>query len=199
MMLLDLFETGKQEVKNGWFIFEPNFLSEVRKNQLFKELHESLAWKGGEIKLFGKQHAIPRKEVYFSDNQKEYAYAGKKMKISEWNSSVNILKTELNKRFNQDFNACLCNLYQDGKDSNGWHADNEKELGLNPVIASVSLGATRKFSVKHNQTKQKFDFQLNSGSLLIMGGEMQHFYKHTVPKQLKVNAPRINLTFRRII
>ncbi|MGB0933476.1 MAG: alpha-ketoglutarate-dependent dioxygenase AlkB family protein [Lishizhenia sp.] len=198
-MLLDLFDVEKKEVENGWYIFHPHFLSAEESNHLFNHLHSQLSWKGGEIVLFGKKHKIPRKEVYFSDHQKEYAYAGKKMEISPWNSSVDAIRERLNKEFKQNFNACLCNLYENGLHSNGWHADNEKELGLNPVIASLSLGVTRKFSLKHNQTKNKLDFQLNAGSLLIMGGEMQHYYKHTVPKQLKVNDPRINLTFRRIV
>ena len=92
----------------------------------------------------------------------------------------------------------LANLYRDGKDSNGWHADNERELGKNPLIASLSLGATRRFDLRHNLTKEKISFELKPGSLLIMGGEMQHFWKHQVPKSFLAANMRINLTFRKV-
>lgn len=90
----------------------------------------------------------------------------------------------------------LANLYRDGKDSNGWHADDEKELGKNPLIASLSLGAQRRFDLRHNLTKEKISLELESGSLLLMGGAMQHFWKHQIAKSTKVSGPRINLTFR---
>ena len=99
-----------------------------------------------------------------------------------------------------EFNAVLLNLYRDGKDSNGWHADNEKELGKNPVIASISLGEERFFHLKHRtQKEQRLKIALKHGSLLIMGGEMQHYWLHQIPKTAKKIAPRINLTFRNII
>ena len=90
-------------------------------------------------------------------------------------------------------------MYRNGQDSNGWHADDEKELGQNPIIASLSFGATRRFDLKHKLTNERISFELNSGSLLVMGGEMQHFWKHQIPKQKKIDEPRINLTFRKII
>lgn len=198
MMLLDIFDSEKQYIENGWFIFVPNYLTTEKANDLFHELYSTLPWKGGEIKIFGKTHAIPRKEVYFSDNQKQYSYSGKTFKIDDWNENVKLLKNQIGIEFKLHLNACLCNLYENGSHSNGWHADNEKELGRNPIIASLSLGETRRFHLKHNDIKKKYSFDLNHGSLLIMGGEIQHFYKHTVPKQLKVDRPRINLTFRKI-
>ena len=97
------------------------------------------------------------------------------------------------------FNCVLVNLYRNGQDSNGWHADNEPELGKNPMIASVSLGATRRFDLRHNITKEKISFDLTNGSLLLMKGEIQHFWKHQITKTKKIDAARINLTFRMLI
>ncbi len=100
----------------------------------------------------------------------------------------------------ETFTTVLLNLYRDGQDSNGWHADNEKELGVNPVIASVSLGAARFFHLKHNtETSQKLKLELTHGSLLLMEGTTQHFWKHQIAKTAKTVAPRINLTFRKVI
>jgi len=93
----------------------------------------------------------------------------------------------------------LANYYRDGNDSNGWHADNEKELGIDPVIASISLGVERRFDLKHNLTKEKISFHLSNGSLLIMGGSLQHNWKHTLAKAKKIEEGRINLTFRKIV
>ena len=119
--------------------------------------------------------------------------------VSEWNETLSEIKKKVEKISESSFNACLANLYRDGKDSNGWHADNEKELGKNPIIASLSFGATRTFKLKHLQTNEKIDIELTTGSLLIMGGEMQHYWKHQIPKTKKFKAPRINLTFRKLI
>lgn len=109
------------------------------------------------------------------------------------------LKLRLEQEFDIQFNSVLANLYRDGKDSNGWHADNEKELGKNPIIASLSFGSERRFDLKHQLTKKKISFDLKNGALLIMGGEMQHFWKHQIAKSSKISEQRINLTFRRII
>jgi alkylated DNA repair dioxygenase AlkB len=97
---------------------------------------------------------------------------------------------------NSKFNCVLINYYRNGMDSNGWHADNEKELGENPVIASLSLGETRRFDLKHQFEDEKFSIPLNSGDLLLMDNQIQNFYKHQIAKSKKINNPRINLTFR---
>jgi alkylated DNA repair dioxygenase AlkB len=112
---------------------------------------------------------------------------------------MNKLKIAVEKLAGVAFTSCLLNLYRDGNDSNGWHADNEKELGQNPVIASLSLGETRKFKMKHRRDKSlKYDLDLVSGSLLIMKGGTQHHWLHQVPKTKRPVGERINLTFRRI-
>ena len=107
---------------------------------------------------------------------------------------------KINDVYEHGFNAVLLNLYRDGKDSNGWHADNEAELGQNPVIASISLGEERYFHLKHRtQKEQRLKIKLKHGSLLVMGGTMQHHWLHQIPKTTKIISPRINLTFRKII
>lgn len=187
------------EVNNGWYIFIENFYDSPRSEVLHSYLLKELPWKSGEIKLFGKVYPIPRKEVYFSDNELSYSYSGKELIIDVWDKNVLGIKSGVEALLNVKFNACLANLYCNGQDSNGWHADNEKELGRNPIIASVSFGATRRFDLKHQSTKEKLSFQLASGSLLVMGGEMQHFWKHQIPKQKNINDPRVNLTFRQVL
>lgn len=187
------------ELNNGWYIFLENFYSSSESTHLLNYLLNELPWKSGEIKLFGKVYPIPRKEVYFSDNKLSYSYSGKELIIDIWDENVLEIKSRVEALLNVEFNACLSNLYRNGKDSNGWHADNEKELGKNPIIASLSFGATRRFDLRHQSTKEKLSFQLTSGSLLVMGGEMQHFWKHQIPKQKNVNDPRVNLTFRQVL
>lgn len=190
---------NRVEVNNGWYIFEEDFYDSATSNEILSELLKELPWKSGEIKLFGKIYPIPRKQVYFSDNDLSYSYSGKKLMIDGWDEKVLEVKAKIENYTNQDFNACLANLYQSGMDSNGWHADNEKELGRNPIIASLSFGATRRFDLKHQMTKERLSFQLNSGSLFVMGGEMQHFWKHQIPKQKNVAEQRVNLTFRKVL
>lgn len=187
------------KVDNGWFIWEPDFYSVKQSEQLFQKLLSDLPWEGGTIKLFGKTHEIPRKQVLFADQGLQYGYSGKQLSVKEWNETVLTVMHKIETEYDFDFNACLANLYRDGKDSNGWHADNEKELGKNPVIGSISLGATRTFKLKHLKTNERIDFKLTSGSLLIMGGEMQHYWKHQIPKTNTIVGPRINLTFRKLI
>jgi len=189
----------KQDIENGWYIWEPNFYSPKESKTLFQTLYDELPWEGGEINLFGKTYQIPRKQVMFADNGLNYGYSGKKLNVIDWNAVVKDIKNQIELESNYGFNACLANLYRDGDDSNGWHSDNEKELGKNPIIGSISLGATRVFKLKHLKTNTRLEFELTSGSLLIMGGEMQHFWKHQVPKTKSSVKPRINLTFRKLI
>ena len=189
----------KQDIENGWYIWEPNFYSPKESKSLFQILYDELPWEGGEINLFGKTYQIPRKQVMFADNGLNYGYSGKKLNVINWYAVVKDIKNQIELESNYDFNACLANLYRDGDDSNGWHSDNEKELGKNPIIGSISLGATRVFKLKHLKTNTRLEFELTSGSLLIMGGEMQHFWKHQIPKTKSSVEPRINLTFRKLI
>lgn len=189
----------KNQIINGWYLYFEDFLEESKSIELLEYYMNNLPWKSGEITLFGKTCPIPRKQVYFSDDNLSYGYSGKELVIDEWDPLVLAIKDEIEVFVGEQFNACLANLYRDGQDSNGLHADNEKELGINPIIASVSFGATRRFDLKHTRTQEKLSFDLKSGSLFVMGGEMQHHWKHQIPKQRNVQEPRVNLTFRKII
>lgn len=188
----------KQYLDNGWYIWVPNFYSEKKADVLLKELESGLNWKGGEVKVFGKTYEIPRRQVLFANKGFKYGYSGKTLEVQKWDETVLQVKTKIEESFDFDFNACLANLYRDGQDSNGWHSDNEKELGENPIIGSVSLGNTRKFQLKHTITNERKDILLTHGSLLVMGGEMQHYWKHQITKTKKAVTPRVNLTFRKL-
>lgn len=188
----------RQEVTDGWIIYDPLFVRHSLADIYFSYLQQNLPWRGGEIKLFGKVHQIPRKQVMMANQGLSYAYSGKTLQSESWDDQVIQIKSQIEDATGYAFNACLANLYRDGQDSNGWHADNEKELGENPIIASVSFGATRKFQLKHSQKGEKLSFDLSHGSLLVMGGKMQHYWKHQVPKTKKVDQPRVNLTFRKL-
>lgn len=194
---MTLKDTSKKYIDNGWYIYIPSFLDEIKSKSCFKALLK-LPFVQSQIKIFGKTINIPRKECLLSNEKISYTYSSNTLKSVEIPSFLIPIISEIEHISNANFNSILVNLYENGQDSNGWHADNEKELGINPVIASLSIGATRKFDLKHNRTKEKISFNLANGDLLIMGGEMQHFWKHQIPKSKKNISPRINLTMRLI-
>lgn len=194
-----LADSKKITVQNGWIYFEEHFISLAESELLYDKLKSQLNWEQSTIKIFGKTYQTPRKEAYYGDIHADYAYSGKQLIRNDWNELLLKLKLKLEQEIGHSFNAVLANWYRDGKDSNGWHADDEKELGKNPLIASLSFGCTRRFDLKHNKTKEKLSLELSTGSLLVMGGELQHFWKHQIPKQLKIKDDRINLTFRLIV
>ena len=155
-------------------------------------------WKQDKLVMFGKHITTSRKIAWFGDSNFEYNYSGTKKIALKWTSELLQLKQLVEEKTGTKFNSCLLNLYHNGNEGMGWHTDNEKELGKNPVIASLSFGATRKFSFKHNTTKKKVDLLLEAGNLLTMQGETQENWVHSVPKSKKVIHPRVNLTFRYI-
>lgn len=188
----------KLTIQNGTLLFDETFLSQEEANLLFKHFEKTLPFHQGTINLFGKTHSIPRLEAFFATENKTYSYSGKTLETHPFTSELLSLKLKIEEFSHEYFNCVLVNLYRNGQDSNGWHADNEPELGKNPVIASLSLGVTRRFDLRHNHTKEKLSFDLTNGSLLLMKGEMQHFWKHQIAKTKKVEARRINLTFRKL-
>ncbi|MCX6171365.1 MAG: alpha-ketoglutarate-dependent dioxygenase AlkB [Flavobacterium sp.] len=177
--------------------YYPNFFDNNRANELFKKLQREIPWQQDDITVFGKTYPQPRLTALFGNEGKPYAYSNIVMHPNPWNPLLMFIKNEIEAVCDENFTTVLLNHYRDGKDSNGWHADNEKELGSNPVIASVSFGAERFFHLQHNILKdQKLKINLEHGSLLLMKGTTQHFWKHQIPKTSKIIGSRINLTFR---
>ena len=185
------------DLPDASIVYFPNFFTDKEANNLFEELLTTIPWQQDDITVFGKTHPQPRLTALFGNNGKQYAYSNITMKPQPWNAVLMHIKNKVEEVIGDNFTTVLLNLYRDGKDSNGWHADNERELGTNPVIASISFGAERSFHLRHNtiaNAKQKIS--LENGSLLLMKGTTQHFWKHQIPKTSKPIAPRINLTFR---
>lgn len=177
--------------------YYPSFFDSNRANELFNKLKNEISWQQDNITVYGKTHPQPRLTALFGNEGKAYSYSNIVMQPNTWNPLLLFIKNEIEEICNENFTTVLLNQYRDGKDSNGWHADNEKELGRNPVIASMSFGAERSFHLQHNIIKeQKLKINLEHGSLLIMKGTTQHFWKHQISKTAKDIGPRINLTFR---
>ena len=179
--------------------YYPNFWTESECGFYFNDLMKSISWKSDKIKVFGKLYNQPRLTSLHSDNTNPYSYSGIKMFPSKMNESLKKIRQKIRMVCNEEFSSVLINLYRDGNDSNGWHADDEKELGVNPTIASVSLGEERYFQMKHKNLKiEPIKFKLKNGSLLIMSGTTQTEWYHKIPKTSKKISSRINLTFRKI-
>lgn len=178
-------------------IYYPAFFNKEEADSIYAKLLNEIPWQQDQIRVFGKIHAQPRLTALFGNEGKPYSYSNIKMQPHPWNLLLQKIKSQIESISDTNFTTVLLNYYRDGKDSNGWHADNEKELGTNPVIASVSFGAERTFQLKHNSDKdQKKSIVLEHGNLLLMKGTTQHFWKHQIPKTAKPIGPRINLTFR---
>lgn len=156
-----------------------------------------MPWRQDEIRVYGKLYPQPRLTALYGNNNRSYSYSGIVMKPLPFSDTLLEIRRKISVLTNVEFTSCLLNLYRDGKDSNGWHSDDEKELGKNPVIASVSLGQERYFHLRHKKLKQlKQKILLEHGSLLLMRGQTQHFWQHQIPKTTRQIGERINLTFR---
>jgi alkylated DNA repair dioxygenase AlkB len=181
------------------FIYYPNFFSKEKADIFFETLLEETPWQHDEITIFGKKILQPRLTSLYGNEGKSYGYSNIVMHPHAFNNTLTFIKDEIENIINEHFTTVLLNLYRNEKDSNGWHADNEKELGRDPVIASLSLGEERVFQIKHNTNKEvKRSIILQHGSLLVMKNGAQIHYKHQIPKASKSKKPRINLTFRNI-
>lgn len=198
----DLFQKSGQNLLpfQGEVRYYPDFIQWEKASELYRRLEKEIEWKQEPIRLFGKTILQPRLTALYGDPEKSYSYSGITMNPIPWNNTLREIKFQIEKLSMESFTHVLLNFYRDGKDSMGWHRDNEASLGRNPTIASISLGETRDFQLRHYEDKKiKLNIPLNSGSLLIMGGESQHFWEHQIPKSKKVSKGRINLTFRKLI
>jgi alkylated DNA repair dioxygenase AlkB len=183
-------------IENGEYIFYPNFFSKAESDTLIKGLRINIVWKQESMNMYGRKIDFPRLTAWYGNNDKPYSFSGITLQPLPWTSEIIEIKSKIEQQAKIEFNSVLLNLYRDGNDSISWHTDAEKELGINPIIASVNFGATRKFQLRHIKTKEKLEIELTHGSLLIMQGELQHFWQHQVPKTSKQVGERINLTFR---
>jgi alkylated DNA repair dioxygenase AlkB len=185
------------DVQDASIIYYPNFFSNEEAVILFDALQKEIPWQQDDIKVYGKVYPQPRLTALFGNEGKSYSYSNITMHPHSWTPLLLTMKEKIEQTVEVTFSTVLLNYYRDGRDSNGWHADNEKELGNNPIIASLSFGAERIFQLKHNFLKEeKLNITLEHGSLLLMQGSTQHFWKHQIPKTTKPIEPRINLTFR---
>ena len=203
-MNLDLFSNQfnkpqEIELKDASLVYYPSFFKDSR--VCYESLVEEIDWRQDQIKMFGKEHNIPRLHAWYADPNVNYSYSNIALPRHDWTSSLSMLNSEIQNLTKESFNGCLCNLYRDGGDYAAWHADDEASLGEKPFIASASFGETRKFVLKHKFDKgvEKFELLLEDASLLIMKGSTQKFWLHQLSKTTKKVAPRINLTFRKII
>lgn len=179
----------------------PGFLSADEASVLLTNLTHSLAWRQHCLWLFGRERMTPRLCAWYGDADARYAYSGQALEPLPWTALLAGLRQRIETALAWRFNSVLANLYRDGTDSMGWHSDDEASLGSEPVIASLSLGATRRFVLKHRRRAdlKMIDIPLASGSLLVMAGPMQSHWRHAVPKTRVAVGKRINLTFRCVV
>ena len=192
----DKIKSGLTKIENGEYLFYPDLFSKAESDLYLQTMKTNIDWKQESMNMYGKQVNFPRLTAWYGDNDKPYSFSGITLEPKKWTKELITIKEKIEPISNVVFNSVLLNLYRSGNDSISWHTDAEKELGTNPVIASVNLGATRKFQLRHINTKEKLEIELTHGSLLIMQGELQHYWQHQVPKTSKIVGERINLTFR---
>ena len=177
-----------------------DFIPKKQADAYFETLRKTIPWQQDDVKVFGKVYPQPRLTSLHSTQPRTYTYSGLTLHAHPMTETLKNLLTQIETVTKSSFNCVLLNLYRDGSDSNGWHADNEKELGKHPQIASFSFGASRFFHIKHRRIKdQKHKMELQHGSLLLMEDSMQEHWLHQIPKTAKPVGPRINLTFRKFI
>lgn len=205
---MDLFENSP-ELENfsgrnllpfdGTAIYHGRVFPHEEEQAYLSRLLDTIPWKRDEVVMFGRRIITARKVAWFGDSGFSYTYSGSTKQASAWTPDLLQIKQRVEALSGLDFNSCLLNLYHNGGEGMSWHSDDEKTLGENPSIASVSFGAARKFSFKHRRTLQTVSLILESGSLLVMKDQTQANWLHCVPKSKRIMAPRVNLTFRRML
>lgn len=207
--LFDTPHNGEQIQLDGANLsYFPNFYSQVKADALFQHLQQQVPWRQEQIRIAGIPRLQPRLSAWFGDDAAKYTYSGLHLTPLPWMPALLEIKQNIESKIASDtaihhgkhFNSVLLNYYRDQHDSMGWHSDDETELGPQPVIASLSLGGSRMFSLKHKHHKNlHYKIPLANGSLLIMWGDTQSQWLHAVAKETQPCAARINLTFRQIL
>ena len=184
--------------QDGIALYYEKIVKDEQLEQFYEALLNNIQWENERVIMFGKEIITKRKVAFFSDPSISYRYASKTKIGMPWTSTLITIKNIVESITKESYNACLLNLYHNGEESMGWHSDNEKEIIVNSSIASLSLGANRKFSFKHKVSKETVSIELENGSLLEMKGSVQTHWWHALIKSKKVTDARINLTFRQM-
>ena len=203
-----LFNSPPEVLCSGDLIYFADCYSFLQASDLFTALATELNWRQESLQMYGKTVAIPRLQAWYGDSSADYEYSGLKLSPLLWHNRLKNIKAHIECYLSEHklgleleyvFNSVLANFYRDNNDGMSWHCDDEVQLGKQPLIASLSLGQARKFSLKHKSSGEKLDLNLQSGSLLLMQGNLQHNWLHCLPKSKKPMTGRINLTFRHIV
>ena len=196
-----MLQPGRTILAGADLEYLPGFLNPDDADELLASLLAEVPWQRPVVQIFGRTFRSPRLAAWYGDMGAVYRYSGLVNEPLPWLASLAVLRGRIEHRFGQPFNSVLLNLYRDGADSMGWHRDRELELGKNPTIASISLGGSRRFVLQHSRQVDmtRLELRPEHGSLLLMCGATQHFWRHCVPKTRKVVAPRLNLTLRQIV
>lgn len=200
---MDLFENINGKLRNllpydGVVNYHDIIMSSEEARHFLNSLLETIEWKNDEVISFGKRIVTKRKMAWYGDKSFNYTYSKTTKQALPWNDELLSIKKLVEQESGETFNSCLLNLYHDGSEGMGWHSDAEKELKKDGAIASLSLGAERRFSFKHKKTKETISLTLQHGSLIVMKQETQSHWLHSLPPTTKINLPRVNLTFRNI-
>jgi alkylated DNA repair dioxygenase AlkB len=198
---MDLFTTEKTNLLpyNGTVNYYGRILTVEESKFYYENLLKEIPWENDEVNLFGKNIITKRKVAWYGDKEYRYTYSGATKYGKIWTKELLALKKIIETKLKVEFNSCLLNLYHTGSEGMGWHSDDEKVLGKETEIASISLGAERFFAFKHKKTKESVKLLLENGSLLVMKGVTQLYWLHRLPPTVRVKSPRINLTFRTIV
>ena len=198
----DMFITGKPgkicyDLTDGDVTLYENYFTKEQSDEYYNSLMTNIKWEQNNITVYNKEHLVPRLTAWYGDD-KPYTYSNVENRPHAWSKDLLAIKSSIESEAGVNFTNVLLNLYRGGQDSVGWHRDNEKEFGVQPVIASVTFGQTRVFQLRHKYRKDlsRIDIPLNHGSMLLMKGDTQHSWEHQVPKTTRAISPRINLTFR---
>lgn len=199
-VLRPLAANGDESLPGAELWFAPDWLSSAPADVLLGRLRDGIDWEVHRIRLFGREVDSPRMSCWIGDAGAAYTYSGTRFEPRPWPSPLLEVRQRLSRELGCDFNSVLANRYRDGWDCMGWHSDNEKALGKRPVIASLSLGAERRFVLKHrHDASRKLELALPHGSLLVMRGDTQENYRHALPRTARPVGERVNLTFREIV
>ncbi len=184
---------------DGLVEYYSDFLSQSDAAYYFNTLAEEIAWQHDQLLMFGKHITTKRKVAWYANEPYEYIYSNTKKTARTWTTCLKKIKEQLELSMGESFNACLLNYYHNGGEGMGWHSDNEVMMKKHASIASISLGAQRTFLFQHKENEDKQAIELENGSLLLMKGATQDYWKHQLPIRKRIKAPRINLTFRHFV